>query len=484
NHTWYTIAPMEEKVIKKHCKELRQLIQGEVFCDIVTRELYATDASMFRLRPDIIIYPKSEFDVVNIVKYAAANSISVTPRGAGTGLAGESLNSGIILDFSRYFNNIIDIDEENSEAIVQSGVVLGHLNKRCEAIGKHFGPDPATTNRCTIGGVIANNSTGAHSLRYGMTHDWVKELKVVLANGTVVQFNQLLPNQGELIDLLQSAQEDINNSYPNTPRNRHGYLLNRALNKDGSLNWEQLFCASEGTLGIILEAKVGLADLPESTSLVSLIFDDFKIAAKATPHILKYDPSAVEIIDHHCLGMARQNSLYRKLYGEEVGALLLVEFDDFDNEKVLKKIESISRGLSEKKLLSSYIHHQDPDIKKSVWNMRKLIAGMINRVPGKFQPVPLVEDVCVKPEKLFVYFNGLDRIFRSYELDYLCFGHAGDGTVHIRPFLDLKDSKTAEYLPRLSSEIYDLCLYLGGTISGEHGDGFLRAPFIKKQYPR
>ncbi len=468
---------------KKIVKDLERLVDGEISASPIICELYATDASMFRIVPQLVFYPKNIEDLQKVMRYAAKNKIPVTPRGAGTGLAGESLNTGIIVDLSVHFNRIHSVNLDHNFVHLDAGVVLADLNENLGKYKKVFGPDPATGSRCTLGGMIANNSTGAHSLRYGMTRDWVLGVKLMLYNGEIVDFGIDAPIRQGLEKILSENKELIETAYPDTPRNRHGYLLQDVLDEDGSLSLAKLICASEGTLGIILEAKLLFSDMPKHTELASLLFKDRNLAAKATPLILKYDPSAVEIIDDVCLGMARKNDFYRSLYPESVGAVLLVEFDGDDSNILLNKINDMRQELFyREELVDEVRHEEDPQQKKLVWEMRKLIAGMINRVPGVYQPVPLIEDVCVRPEKLYEYFEGIGKIFDKYQLKHLCFGHAGDGVVHVRPFLDLKSKRTYDFIPQLCHDIYDLSLSLEGSISGEHGDGLLRAPFIQKQY--
>lgn len=472
---------------------------GKIYEDLVTRTLYATDASMFKILPLIVIEPASYNDVKKVIRFAREHRLPIAARGGGTGLAGESLTAGIVLDFSSNLNNILEIDLDHNLVKVQAGVVLGELNRQLAQSGKLFGPDPATANRCTLGGMIANNSTGAHSLRYGMTHNWLKSATVMLDDGSIETFKcepldspvieKILKENSrrgeiyrELISLLQNNQQLIEKSYPKTPRNRHGYLLNNVI-KDGTINLAQLFCAAEGTLGILLEAELGICDLSPSSRLIYLTFENRKDAANTTYPLLQFDPSAIEIIDNVCLDMARTEPLYAKIFDSQVNSILLVELDGNNEEMVNQKIDNIREFAKDKNNnVKSIQVCQSQQERDTIWTMRKLIAGMINKVPGRFQPVPIIEDVCINPEKLSEYFEGIDKILTKRNLKYLCFGHAGSGTVHIRPFLDLKSNETYKWLPAMCHEVYDLTLELKGTISGEHGDGFLRAPFIEKQY--
>lgn len=487
------------KTSKEIAKDLKKIVKGGIYPDTITRTLYATDASMFRVLPQIVIEPKNYDDIRNIVQYASSHHIPIAPRGAGSGLAGESLTTGIVLDFSLHLNKIIAIDAKNSTATVQSGVVRGILNKELKKVNKLFGPDPATSNRCTLGGMIANNSTGAHSLIYGMTRENVVSLEVMLYDGSIVTLKNHDIDGVELKEILSSntAQATIYNSllaslqdhaaiieeeWPDAPRNRHGYLLKDVLSKE-NFNPVKLFCGSEGTLGILLEAVIRTPDIPKYASLAYYSFNNRLDAARATPFILKESPGAVEIIDDCCVEMVRENKKYDTFFDKGESSLLLVEFNDAP-ELVTEKLNRIEKLLSSNAIEWTSGECKTEKDKAFIWSMRSLIAGMINKSPGVFQPIPLIEDVCIHPDKLFQYLSGLEELLGKRGLKFLAFGHAGDGTVHVRPYIDRKDAKTLKSLPSICTDVYKFSLSLSGTISGEHGDGYLRAPFIKLQYPK
>jgi len=480
-------------------QDLQQRVTGGVYPDTVTRTLYATDASMFRVLPQVVVEPENADDVCNIIDYATANQIPVAPRGAGSGLAGESLTTGIVLDFSLHFQRIVKRDSIKSTATVQSGVVRGVLNKELHKDGKLFGPDPATSNRCTLGGMIANNSTGAHSLIYGMTRDNVVSLQVMLYDGSIVTLKDYDLHGDELktirssdtaqakiyntlIDLLREYAVIIEEEWPSTPRNRHGYLLKDVLTET-RFNPVKLFCGSEGTLGILLEAVIRTHDIPKNSRLVYYAFANRLDAAKVTPLILTENPGAVEIIDDLCMTMVRENTGYDQFFNRGESSLLLVEFNAPQKEipEKLERIAALFEAAGIECVCEECITEKD---KAYIWNMRSLIAGMINRSPGKYQPVPLIEDVCIHPDKLFDYLSGLEEILGEKGMKFLAFGHAGDGTVHVRPYIDRKDAETIKELPSICTDVYKFSLSLAGTISGEHGDGYLRAPFIELQYPQ
>ena len=467
------------KLNKPLINKLKQRIQGDIFDSELIRSIYSTDSSMFKRTPALVACPKTEEDVLLLLEFAKASDLTIAPRGAGTGLAGESLTSGIVIDFSKYFNKIVEYDSVAQTVVLLPGVIHGVLNNFLAPDRLIFGPDPATSNRCTMGGMIANNSTGAHSLKYGMTSRWVKNLKIMLANGKIINTkDNTIP--GDIQTLIQNNTDIIKNTWPCTPRNRHGYLLYNVI-KDNRFDLGQLFVASEGTLGIILEATLGLGTVIDTT-LISIHFANRFDALSAAHLLLEFAPSAVEIIDDVCLKMARENKIYKELFPENISSLLLVELPVTKDSSSTNTINHISNKLNDYQLKHTLKEYLDPKSRDQAWNLRKQVAGLINRIPGKYQPLPMIEDVCVNPADLKEYVFGVENILKKYDLKYLTYGHAGDGTVHLRPFLNMKDKNTLKLLPLICDEVYTHTLKIKGTISGEHGDGYLRGPFIKKQY--
>ena len=467
------------KLNRPQIDKLKQKVQGDIYDSEIIRSIYSTDSSMFKRTPTLVACPKTEEDVSLLLEFAKTNNLTIAPRGGGTGLAGESLTSGIVIDFSKYFNKIVEYNSSAQTVVLLPGVIHGVLNNFLAPDRLVFGPDPATSNRCTLGGMIANNSTGAHSLKYGMTSRWVKNLKIMLADGKIINTkNDTLP--GDIQTLIQNNADIIKQTWPSTPRNRHGYLLYNVI-KENRFDIEQLFLASEGTLGIILEATLGLGTISDTT-LISIHFANRFDALSAAHLLLEFAPSAVEIIDDVCLKMARENKIYKELFPEDISSLLLVELPVNPDIVATNTIQQISNKLNDYQLKHTLKEYLDPQLRDQAWNLRKQVAGLINRIPGKYQPLPMIEDVCVHPANLKEYVLGVENILKKYNLKYLTYGHAGDGTVHLRPFLNMKDKSTLKLLPLICDEVYNHTLKIKGTISGEHGDGYLRGPFIQKQY--
>lgn len=488
----------QKKNPTKISRDLLSLIKGRVLSDPIARYCYATDASIFRIVPDIVVQPRVPEDIQSTLIYANEHGLPVAARGAGTGLAGESLTTGIVIDCSVFLNKIGKLDTNQRSVTLEPGVVPDLLNQQLAINKILFGPDPSTSNRCTIGGMIANNAAGAHSLKYGMTNRWIKSLDIFLSDGSNVHFSPQLLDSKEVIEkmsskslegqiyrtlipLLRDKQPEILSNWPDLPRNRHGYLLKEVF-KNNQIDFGQLICASEGTLGVIWQAEIELANITTGKALLCLAFYDRLEAADATSSLLKFSPAAIELIDEYCLDLLRTKPEYQAILAQKTKALLLVEFQAKTDAQAFESAQQAKKEhLASMKIADSWLANEPKKI-ELFWNMRKHISAMLNKMPGERQPIPIIEDVCVHPKKLRQYLQGVDRILAKSNLKYLAFGHAGDGVLHVRPFLNRHDPKLGEWLPQVCSDIYDLALELGGSISGEHGDGLLRSPFISKQY--
>jgi FAD/FMN-containing dehydrogenase/Fe-S oxidoreductase len=489
---------MSDKRVEKLLSKLKHEFGLLVKTDLVSRTIYATDASMFELLPIAIITPKTTIDVKKSVQICKQHNISLTARGAGTGLAGESLDHGVILDFSLHMNHYSLTELNEALITIEPGVIHQELNDKLSNYNLIFGPDPATSGRCTLGGMISNNSTGAHSLKYGMTRDWIQSLEVILDDGSIAilkehkldseEFQSLLKSNTreaeiyqKIIPILRENKDKIKETWPATPRNRHGYLLKDVLTEN-TIHLAKLFCGSEGTLGIITQATLKVAQKSKNVKLCCLHTSDRFEAAKLTPLILKSSPSALELIDEVCIQIAKDSPNASALLKEINGALMLVEFAGDSPQALNTQISLLNQELDSAGFSGKIVTCNNKESYHEYWKIRKHVSAVINQIPDKFQPIPIIEDVCVPPENLYKYFNNVHEILSSYGIKFLSFGHAGDGTAHIRPFLNIQSISTFEKLPELCSKFYDMCISLGASISGEHGDGLLRAPFMEKQY--
>ena len=460
--------------------------------DLVTRLLYSTDSSIYQVMPMGVIWPREDSEVSAVVEIARRHGVPVLPRGGGSSLAGQAIGEALILDFSRHMDKILDLNLEERTVTTQPGVVLGSLNRYLAANDLIFGPDPASADRATIGGVLGNNATGAHSILYGMSHDHLLEAETILSDGTQIllkEQNGALPGlqkkstlEGaiyrELPRILEEYKEDINNNYPKTFRNVAGYNLNILAGQE-SINPAVLLAGSEGTLGIITAAKLNLVPLPAYKTLYLIHFEDLGEALSVVPAILETQPSAVELIDRMLIELARANPAYRPLLEAILGnpeAVLAVEYqaDDLDsissNEGLLKKYGSVVPLIN-------------PHDQAKIWKARKVGLGILQSTRGDAKPTTFIEDAAVPVEHLASYALEIKKFAAEIGIGAIAFyAHASAGCLHIRPQVDLKNSVGLTQMRQLAEKSLSLVQQFGGTTSGEHGLGLVRGEFTEKLY--
>ena len=471
--------------------ELAGLVKGDVRVDVFHRAAYSVDASIYRIVPQCVVMVRDEGDVAAAVRYAAANGIPIAARGAGSGVAGESLTSGIVLDVRRYLTGILETAEDGAWVRVQPGVVLDDLNRHLAKWRRKIGPDPSSGNRAVVGGVVANNATGAHSLRYGYISGHVEKLRTVLADGSVCEFvNGMRPGdcaagQGRRIiegclELLGPNAVMIREAQPATKRNRCAYMLDGAV-EDGGVNMARLLTGSEGTLGIFTEITLRTVPTAAVRGLVQFEFASFETMARAVPVIVESGADACELMDRALATMAREAlPQYRDILPVECAATLLAEHSGADEAAVRAKIAATTTAVGG--LATRAAEYLDADRQARLWTSRKDAVPLLNREKSDRHPVAFVEDVSVDHRRLDAYIAGLEAISRKYDFPVAYYGHAGDGELHIRPYLDLRKGEDVEAMRRIAEEVFELAWSLGGTISGEHGDGLLRAAFVRRQY--
>ncbi|MHC4551678.1 MAG: FAD-linked oxidase C-terminal domain-containing protein [Planctomycetota bacterium] len=469
--------------------ELSALVKGAVHVDIYNRVAFSTDASIYRILPECVVEPQDADDVVAVVKYAAENGIPVAPRGAGSGVAGESLTAGIVIDVCRGMNTILQTAPDGSWVRVQPGVVLEALNKHLAKWGKKIGPDPSSGNRAVLGGVVANNATGAHSLQYGYIADYVQSLHAVLADGTRAEFvNNTSPGDvdpaaklaRQCIDLLGDKQQVINDAQPATKRNRCGYTLQHVVHDD-TVDLARLMVGSEGTLAVFTDITLRTVPIPNEKALVQFEFASFKAMTKGVSVIVDCGASACELMDNTLIGMAREAyPKYNGILPADCAATLLVEHTGDDMEQVKTKIADTIKSVGG--LSRNYLEVYDAADQTLLWKSRKDAVPLLNRKKGPTHPIAFIEDISVDYHCLDQYITGLNAIAKKYNFTMAFYGHAGDGELHIRPYLDLSQEAEVARMQDMAAEVFDLAWSLGGSISGEHGDGLLRAGFIEGQY--
>jgi FAD/FMN-containing dehydrogenase/Fe-S oxidoreductase len=507
--------------------DLKGVVKGELLFDDLSRALYSTDASIFQVQPLGVVVPRDEEDVQALVRFAAENKVPLVPRGAGSGLAGEALGSGLIVDMSRHFRAIVETGPDTVR--VQPGVVYRHLAAHLAKVGRFFPPDPASGAQCTIGGMLATNASGAHALRYGYTRDHVASLRVVLDTGDAVAASRharwpapldpsaavpphpfLLSPRGRgergegggdnspksegrrqlediilaVSNLLEQNGDLIRSHQPRTRFNRCGYLLDGLLT-EGSLDLARLLVGSEGTLGLFTEATLRTLPLPGGRSLVMLGFDSLEAALRATHQVLEHRPAACELIERRLLTLMRGSDAasVATLVPPAVEAVLLMEFETETSQDARDAaIRMVDHLHGTERLAMLAVPAFEPEEIDRLWKIRESALPSLYGLRGGAHPIAFVEDVGVPVEELPAYLRRVQEILQQHETTASFLVHAGTGQVHTRPFLDLQRSKDVAKLEALAEEIHGLALGFGGTVSTQHGTGLARTPWVARQY--
>jgi FAD/FMN-containing dehydrogenase/Fe-S oxidoreductase len=489
---------------------LRARIAGEARFDPYTRLMFSTDGSFHQMIPVGVVFPKQIDDLCAIVESAAEVGVPVLPRGAGTSLAGQTVGAALIVDCARHLAGIHRLEAEAREAEVEPGVVCSHLNRAARRHGLMFGPDPASADRATLGGMIGNNSTGAHSIRYGMSGDHVLGLDVVLSDGRPATLGPLdeaaarvkaqLPGvEGriyqEALRLRDEYAGDIRDRWPRTWRRASGYSLHYLTGFAASappawfepglaypplnppmgagLNLAPVLAGSEGTLALFRRARVRLVPRPAATVLVVLSYNSAAEACDAIPELLTHKPAAVELLPGEMLRRTRNVPAYARRMtfasGEEE-ALLVVEFPGNSPAEALAAAAPLA---AQGRLLASNEAQAD------LWSVRSGGLGLIMNVPGETHPIEFIEDVAVPVERLGEYVREVDRIVAAHNTSGLWYAHASAGCLHFRPMLNMKTAGGLATMRAIAEEVTTLTARMGGALSGEHGDGLSRSEFVE-----
>ncbi|MEC8048297.1 MAG: FAD-linked oxidase C-terminal domain-containing protein [Chloroflexota bacterium] len=492
---------LENKVdIDDHLKNLiKSEIEGEVYFDDVTREIYSTDASIYRIVPLCVVTPKTIKDIKTLVQISNEYGIPILPRGGGSSLSGQTVNKAIVIDFTKHINKVVDVDKNSMTAIAQPGITIDQLNQILKTQNLLFTPDPSTTNRATVGGVIGNNSCGAHSIIYGKTIDNVKSLKTILSNGEdhvfkkirFSEFEKLILNDSfssnlylNSINLFKKYTDELTRRYPDIQRRVGGYNLDE-INKNGFVDLTKIIVGSEGTLATVTEAELNLVELPNSKGLLVVEFDDIIKSMEASVLALDLNPSAVEHIGEIIISEARKSPEFSsgiEYLNNNPTDIIVVEFYGENELEVKDKISHLKKKLDISGLSLSSTEVINPVQQKKVWDMRKAGLGLVMKKPGEAKAIPFVEDTAVSPEKLPEYVKRFDEIVRQNGTTAGYYGHASVGCLHIRPLINLKEEKDIKRMVKISDEISDLVFEFGGAFSGEHGDGIVRGAWTKKMY--
>jgi len=487
--------------------ELRERVTGEVQFDEYAQILYATDGSIYQARPAGVVQPTDIADVRATVEVAARHDVPLLPRGAGSSLAGQTVGPGcIVLDFTRYMDDILHVDPEAQRATVQPGLVQDHLDAHLEQYGLKFAPDPASSNRSTLGGGIGNNSTGAHSVRYGITDAYTDELKVVLSDGSVIHTREVVLDSEEYEEivakddreahiyeavrgLVKDNREEIKERYPNLKRSVSGYNLDRVIyeNDEGEevINLSKLLVGAEGTLGIIVEATLDLVTIPDETALAMYFFEDLVETMEAVPEALEFPVSAVELMDDEVFRLARESegyAKYAKPIPEDAKAALMLEWDNELVDDFEASIGDTTEHFVENGNAFDVLEAYTEDDQADIWKLRKAAIPLLMSLEGDPKPYPFIEDATVPPAELAEYVQEFEQVLDDHGTSAAYFAHAGSGTLHIRPILTLKDEEGIEKMHSITDDVTDLVVKHHGAFSGEHGDGMARTEFNPKMY--
>ncbi|MDH5020676.1 FAD-binding and (Fe-S)-binding domain-containing protein [Halobacterium rubrum] len=487
--------------------DLRDAVDGDVQFDEYAQVLYATDGSVYGARPAGVVLPEGVDDVRAAVRVATDHDVPVLPRGAGSSLAGQTVGPGcVVLDLSKHMDDVLAVDPEGRRATVQPGVVQDDLDAVLAEHGLQFAPDPASANRATIGGGIGNNSTGAHSVRYGITDAYVEELQVVLADGSLLHAREVVldsPEWDEIVAgddreadiyrtvrrLVEDNADEIDARYPDLKRCVSGYNLQKAVyeNDDGErvLNLAKLLVGAEGTLGTVVEATLDLVTVPEETALALYCFEDLVDAVAAVPTALDYDPSAVELMDDEVFRLAADSQEYAE-YAAPIPAgcetALMLEFDAECHDDLAAAIDATTAEFVAGGAAFDVLEAHEQAEQDALWKLRKAAIPLLMSLEGDAKPYPFIEDASVPPEELAEYVQAFEAVLDDHGTSAAYFAHAGAGTLHVRPILNLKDERGVETMHAITEDVTSLVLDHHGAFSGEHGDGLARTEFNPKMY--
>lgn len=472
-------------------EQLKKTVAGEVHSDILRRHLLATDGSIFKALPACVVYPRQTADVVACVRFAAENKLPLHARGAGSGLCGAALGTGVVVDFSKFMNRLIRIDEGQKRFECEPGYRFGELDATLADTGLFFPPDPSSGEYATFGGMYATNASGAHSVKYGNVADYIVDAQIVLGNGEIITLSDIqsrppdtLPqNLNALFHLYENHRDAIETAYPPIACNVAGYNL-RGLVQHNRLTPGRLFAGAEGTLGIVTRLTFRLLERPAHDALVVAYFDDILSAARAVQKTIPMGPAGIEIMDKSLLRLARENdATLRDKIPDGIDNVLLIEFDG-DRERLCRELAHNTLYLLKKERLTDRAYPAiEAEEKAKFWAVRKAAVPILYKLKGEKKILALIEDAAVPTNRLTEYFTGLYNIFQRNQVDFVLYGHIAKGLLHTRPLLNLKKKRDVNLLKILSNEAFELVHSLGGVMSGEHGDGRLRSAFIKKQYP-
>ena len=495
-----------QNVIPNNFKDLKLKLEGELYCGDLMRKLYATDASVYRKLPQAVALPKSNKDLKLLINFAIKHNTSLIPRTAGTSLAGQCVGDGIVVDVSKYFTRILNINETDKTVTVQPGVVRDELNNYLKPFGLFFGPNTSTSNRCMIGGMVGNNSSGTTSIQYGVTRDKVLNLKTLLSDGSEAEFLNVSAEEFQQklkLESLEGAiyktiyselnsetvQKHIQDNFPKPEIHRRntGYAIDELIKSevfsDSKLDFNmcQLLAGSEGTLAFTTEITLQLDELPPTESvIIALHFESVAQCLKSVETVMQHNLHTCEMMDDTILNLTKHNKTQqenRQFIEGNPAAILMCELKANTQEELQLEVESFIAAVNMLNLSYAAPILKGKDIDKAV-ELRKAGLGLLGNIIGDKKAVACIEDTAVALEDLDHYISEFTALMKSYNQNAVYYAHAGAGELHLRPILDLKQSEDVVLFRKITTDVAKLVKKYKGSMSGEHGDGIVRAEFI------
>ncbi len=476
---------------------LRSAVSGEVRFDKITRALYSTDASVYQIEPAGVVIARNREDIIRAAAICREHRVPLTMRGGGTSQAGQAIGDGLQIDTSKYYNRLLELNAAERWARVEPGIVLDELNAQLAAHGLRFAPDISTASRATVGGMMANNSAGARSVLYGKTIDHVLEQTVLLADGSIAHFREMPRSEVPTGDSLEAAcyrtvlglaarhAAEIERRYPKILRRVGGYNLDEFRDPSRAVNLARIMVGSEGTLGVVLEAKLKLVPLPKAKAVMVIEFAELLESLAATPVILTHGPSAVEVMDRAILANTAQNPalerLKRTFIKGEPGSTLCVEFYADRKEDLPPRLEALERDLRGRGFGYAW-HPETGPAQQQIWSLREAALGLSMAVKEDAKSISFVEDTAVAPEKLRDFIARFLEVIGKHGTTAGIYAHASVGCLHVRPVVNMKTEEGVRKFEAIAQDVADLVLEFGGALSGEHGDGLVRSPFMRQMF--
>lgn len=470
--------------------DLRGIVRGDVLCDAVSTALYSTDASIYEIQPVGVIRPRSAADVIALVQYASEQDLSIHPRGSGSGVAGESIGPGLVVDFSRYMRRM-QYDSTELTASVQAGLTLADLNRHLRPTGRWFGPDPATRSVTTMGSVLATNASGSHYLRSGSARDNIHSIRFVTVEGELLDLSKHHPNDPGTAGRLARGLVEIKNQYQacvdqleNAPPARGGYRFDGLLDPDGRVDLAKFLVGTQGTLGLIVDATVRTESIPTHRGVVMLFFHRLESAARCAVRSLQHGPVACDLMGRRLLGIARETEQqFESFLPREAEAMLLLELQGESLVELNDRIEILRDELCRGTDSAFYADATtDQATRDQFWALCRRVTPRLSRLKGPGMPIPFTEDIAVPAEKLPEALAAIQKTLRDNECTSTIFAHAGHGHLHIRPFVDLSNPDERKKIRRVACEVAEVVWQFDGHVSVEHAAGLSRSALLPKQF--